>query len=154
MLSIQNHLSRFGGDGGGGNLGLNLSEIQAPGDIGFQLGAVANSEAADQWRLQQFPPLMGSGFEYPFQVSEALPLPVVGGDSGQLMRNLSSTSRVLQNSNNNNLAAKMEESQQGLNLLSSRPSLTISENNNQFWGGISQWTDLSGLNSSSSSHLL
>lgn len=172
MLSIQNHLSRFaGGGGGGGNLGLNFSEIQVPGDIGFPMGGNSGGNnvmlpggEADQWRLQQFPPLMGNGFDsssssglYPFQVGtegvvEPVLPPMVG--ESQLIRNFSS-SRVSQI--NNNPPVKREDNHQGLNLSSSRPTLNaISENNNQFWGGSPWSTDISGgLNSSSSSsHLL
>lgn len=167
LASIQN-LSRFGG---GNNMGLNLSEIQVPTDInGFQIG-----DQADQWRLQQFP-LLGTGFDssstsglYPFQVADQgvddQPLPpMVGDNCQQQLRNLSSGSRVSQIIVSPP-SVKMEENHQhhhhqGLNL-SSRTGLSInSENNNHFWGGggaggsSTTWTDLSGLNSSSTSHLL
>ncbi|KAF3453984.1 hypothetical protein FNV43_RR04426 [Rhamnella rubrinervis] len=162
MASLQN-LSRFGGgSGGGGNLGLNFSDIQVPSDInGFQM------DQAEQWRPQQFPLLGTTGFDssssvlYPFQVTDQgvddqAVLPPMVGDCHQL-RNLSLSYRV---SPQIPPSVKMEENHphhqpQGLNL-SSRTGLNISENNNQFWGsGITTaWTDLSGLNSSSTSHLL
>lgn len=56
---------------------------------------------------------------------------------------------------------KMEEAGQGLNLakqlmgISSNSDNINATGNNQFWAGTTNmWTDLSGLNSSSSSHLL
>ena len=166
MASIQN-LARFGGGGGGhGALGLTFSEIQGQahhehGNLGFQIGSGANSSdqtgmilqgdhhQSDQWRLQQFPLMGGHDFEsptgnlYPFHQG-------VEAQSGNMAGMIpSGGSRVSQ------FPGVKLEGRQGLNL-SSRPSLGISENNNQFWGGNSttSWTDLSGLNSSSTSHLL
>lgn len=173
MASIQN-LARFGG--GGGNLGLNFTEIQGQTDhhnIGFPMGSGNNSSdqsgiilhggEADQWRLQQFPFLGGQDFDQSptgfFPLIQATSSTTTTDhhqhvEDGQMRTNMpSASSRVSQ------FPPVKLEGRPGINL-SSRPSLGISENNHNFWGGNSSsstttaWTDLSGLNSSSASHLL
>ncbi|KAL5581025.1 hypothetical protein UlMin_013467 [Ulmus minor] len=149
MASIQN-LTRFGG---GGNLGLNLSEIQAQTEMGFQIGGNSSGTnvllpggEADQWRLQQFP-LLGGGHEYESSIGNLYPFQGTTTDhhQGVEVGNSSRVSQFLP-------PVKMEESQR-LNLL--RPSLGNISETNQYWGGASGgWADLSGLNSSSSTHLL
>lgn len=171
MASIQN-LARFGG-GAGGGLGLNFSEIQGQTEhhhnIGFQIGSANNISSdqsgvilqggeADQWRLQQFPFLATQDFNQSSTAGFYNPL-IQGSNTTTttevedcvIRTNMpSDTPRVSQ------FPPVKMEGRQGLNL-SSRPSLGISENNHNFWGGNSSstaWTDLSGLNSSSASHLL
>ncbi|XP_059429213.1 dof zinc finger protein DOF3.6-like isoform X2 [Corylus avellana] len=162
MASLQN-LSRYGV----GNIGLNFSDIdvrnmpssdvrnsrydlfiknglvenhpdtQAQTDlVGYPIGS-GSGGGAEQWRLQQFP-FMG-GFEsspalYSIQ-SEGVEVasPIVGDTE---LRTMTSNSRVSQLPP----GMKMEE-RQGQNLSGLN------------WGG-NAWTDLSGLHSSSSSHLL
>ncbi|OMP14095.1 Zinc finger, Dof-type [Corchorus olitorius] len=131
MASLQN-LSQFGL----GNIGLNFGGMnQGQTDIGFQLGSTNNQ--------QQFPFFESAANNnglFPFHQSEGM----------------GSSSRVSQQQG----AVKMENNNnQGINL--SRSLLGVSENNNnnnhnQFWGsGGNSWTDnLSGLNSSTTNHLL
>ncbi|XVF05521.1 hypothetical protein REPUB_Repub05bG0179300 [Reevesia pubescens] len=91
---------------------------------------------------QQFPFFEPNNGLYPFQSEGVEASSSMVGES-QLLHSMSSTSRVSQ------LAPlKMENNHQGLNL----SRLGVSENN-QYWGG-NGWTDLSGLNSSSTNHLL
>ncbi|TKY48429.1 Dof zinc finger protein DOF3.6 [Spatholobus suberectus] len=139
MASLQN-ISRYGV----GNTGVGLREIQAQNThMGFQFGGHGSSGTiagggVDQWRFQQFPFL--NGFEstsavssYPFQ-SET-----VEG----LVGDIAATSRVTQ------VPARVKlEYNGGLTL--SRSPLSISENSGHYYS----WTDLSGLASSSASHLL
>ncbi|XP_040993057.1 dof zinc finger protein DOF3.6-like [Juglans microcarpa x Juglans regia] len=141
LTSLQN-LTRYGM----GNIGLNFSDIQAQTDLGYQIGSSSGASNAilsstggvDQWRLQQFP-FMG-GFEsqaglYSIQ-SEGVesPSPLAGDTE---LRTMTSNSRVSQLPP----VMKMEE----------RHGQNLSAGLN--WGGNS-WTDLSGLHSSSTSHLL
>ncbi|KAL2983904.1 hypothetical protein AAZX31_12G061100 [Glycine max] len=135
MASLQN-LNRYAV----GNMGLGLREIHGQNEnMGFQIG---NSSAAgggmDQWRIQQVPFLNGfestSAGSYPFQ-NEGIETPSgFGGD-------IATNSRVSQMP-----SVKMEESG-ALNL--SRSTLNVSENNQYY-----SWTDMSGLASSSATHLL
>ncbi|KAI4322148.1 hypothetical protein L6164_021868 [Bauhinia variegata] len=144
--SLQN-LTRYGV----GNMTLNLPQTQSTDHTGFQMGnnsgagsTILSGGGVDHWRLQQFPFLnnfvssAGAG-SYPFQsgsVEEgASSLVGVGDDS-------LASSRVT-----TQLPAIKLEDNRGLNL--SRSPLSISENN-QFYS----WTDLSGLASSSTGHLL
>ncbi|KAG8655367.1 dof zinc finger protein DOF2.2 isoform X1 [Manihot esculenta] len=150
MTSLHN-LTQFGI----ANLGLNFGGIQgnmgansgAGGqtDMGFQIGSNSGMSSAvlSTGGVQQFP-----FFEptptglYPFQTEgvEASSSMVVDTQ----LRSMTSSSRVSQ------LAPVKMEDNHRLNL--SKPFLGISESN-QYWSG-NTWTDLSGLNSSSSSHLL
>ncbi|KAK8504915.1 hypothetical protein V6N12_033164 [Hibiscus sabdariffa] len=124
-----------------GNIGLNFSGIQ---------GAATGSDGGQQTEMgfqigshQQFPFFEPTNGLYPFQ-SESMEGSV---GENQLLRSITSSSRVSQ------LApVKMENNNQGLNLSRSVTGSGVSENN-QYWGGNS-WTDLSGLNSSNTNHLL
>ncbi|KAJ4834443.1 hypothetical protein Tsubulata_007891 [Turnera subulata] len=145
-----------------GNIGLNFGGIQgqlgsssggANGqtDLGFQIGSNSGtilSAAAAAGGVQQFPFFEPATSNlYPFQ-SEGLEASTSMVGDCQL-RSMTSSSRVSQlapvvkaENNNNN---------QGLNL--SRQFLGLSESN-QYWAA-NPWTDnLSGLNSSSTGHLL
>ncbi|XP_061958218.1 dof zinc finger protein DOF3.6-like isoform X1 [Populus nigra] len=153
VTSLHN-LTQFGV----GNIGLNFGGIQgqmgstsgASGQAGmeFQMGSgsgMSSSSIFSAGGVQQFPffesPPAGL---YPFQ-SEGAEAPTgIPGESSQL-RSMASSSRVSQ------LAPVKSEGNQGLNL--SKPYLGIPENNQYYWGG-NTWTDLSGLNSSSTSHFL
>nr|POE84673.1 dof zinc finger protein dof3.6 [Quercus suber] len=133
---------------GVGNLaGLNFNDIQAQTDMGYQIGnstsggisstILPSGGAVDQWRLHQFPFLGGfdsSSGLYSIQSDHGVeaPSPLVGDNELRTMP-MSSSSRVSQ-------LTKMEASQtQNLSGLN--------------WGG-NAWTDISGLNSSSTSQLL
>ncbi|KAF2321906.1 hypothetical protein GH714_004352 [Hevea brasiliensis] len=113
-------------------------------DMGFQMGSNSGMSTAilPTGGVQQFPffepPPTGL---YPFQSEGVEASTSMVGDIQ--LRSLTSRSRVSQ------LAPVKMEDNQGLNL--SKPFLGISESN-QYWNG-NNWTDLSGLNSSSSSHL-
>ncbi|KAJ7947664.1 Dof zinc finger protein [Quillaja saponaria] len=164
MASLHQNLTRYG------TLGLNLGtdQIQADHDhdrnnnhMGFQIGLGSNSSGvitngSDQWRLQQFSNFL-NGFEsspstaagtgsYPFQsegVDKAAASGLVGESTLGTITSSSSRARDQQLP-----PVKFD----GLNLAKSH--LGISEStNNQYWGGNS-WTDLTGLNSSSTTHLL
>ncbi|KAK9279409.1 hypothetical protein L1049_013088 [Liquidambar formosana] len=136
MTSLQN-LTQYGV----GNIGLNFGGA-GQSDMGLQRGnnssgssAILGAGGADQWRSQHFPFL--ASFEptsalYQFQ-SEGVEAP----------------SSLVGDSQSQPAPVKMEENQR-LNL--SRQFMGISENN-QFWGG-NTFTDFSGLNSSTTSHLL
>lgn len=152
LASIQN-LSRFGV--GGGNMGLNLSEIQQnENDMGFEINGsnsisslmLPSGDQVDLWRFQQFPFLASfdsSTNSYPFQYQS-----IEGNTESE------SQLRTLISSRVSNIGApiiKDEVNQIGLNL-SSRPN--NGSENNMFWDGSGNWTDLSGLNSSSTNHLL
>ncbi|KAK7835796.1 dof zinc finger protein DOF3.6 [Quercus suber] len=143
FASLQNH-TRYGV----GNLaGLNFNDIQAQTDMGYQIGnstsggisstILPSGGAVDQWRLHQFPFLGGfdsSSGLYSIQSDHGVeaPSPLVGDNELRTMP-MSSSSRVSQ-------LTKMEASQtQNLSGLN--------------WGG-NAWTDISGLNSSSTSQLL
>lgn len=178
MASIQN-LARFGGGNGGGALGLSFGEIQGVpghdhhggggGGLGFQIGSGGDQilageqhHSADQWRLQQHFPLMG-GSEFEAAAASATanlyPFHQSGGDGNAMVGMMTSSgSRASQ------FPPVKLEGRPGLNLMSSPsssrpPSMGVSENSGQFWagnggGGAASWTDLSGLNSASTSHLL
>ena len=153
MTSLHN-LTQFGV----GNIGLNFGGIQGQmgstsgavgqADMGFQIGSspgMGSSSILSAGGVQQFPffesPPTGL---YPFQ-SEGAETPTgIPGESSQL-RSMASSSRVSQ------LAPVKSEGNPGLNL--SKPYLGIPENSQYYWGG-NTWTDLSGLNSSSTSHFL
>ncbi|KAJ9189141.1 hypothetical protein P3X46_000471 [Hevea brasiliensis] len=150
MTSLHN-LTQFGV----GNLGLNFGGIQGhmgatsgasgQADMGFQMGSnsAMSSAILSTGGVQQFPffepPPTGL---YPFQSEGVEASSSTVGDSQ--LRSMTPSSRVSQ------LASVKMEDNQGLNL--SKPFLVISESN-QYWSG-NTWTDLSGLSSSSSSHLL
>ncbi|KAJ6309818.1 hypothetical protein OIU76_014707 [Salix suchowensis] len=154
MTSLHN-LTQFGV----ANIGLNFGGIQGQmgsasghaagqADMGFQIGSssgMGSSSFLSAGGVQQFPffepPPTGL---YPFQ-SEGAETPTgIPGESNQL-RSMASSSRVSQ------LAPVKSEGNPGLNL--SKPYLGIPENSQYYWGG-NTWTDLSGLNSSSTSHFL
>lgn len=145
VASLQN-MSRYGV--GNINTGVGLREIQAQ-NMGFQIGGHGHGNGngssitsagggVEQWRFQQFPFM--NGFEstsnvasYPFQSEN------VEGFVGDIAQ----TSRVTQ------LPPRVKpEYNGGLNL--SRSPLDVSENSNHYYS----WTDLSGLSSSSATHLL
>ncbi|CAK7331576.1 unnamed protein product [Dovyalis caffra] len=152
MTSLHN-LTQFGV----GNIGLNFGGIQGQmgstsgasrqTDMGFQIGSnsgMSSNAMLSAGGVQQYPffepPPTGL---YPFQ-SEGAETPAgITGDSQ--IRSMTSSSRVSQ------LAPVKPEGNQGLNL--SKPYLGIPENNQYYWSG-NTWTDLSGLNSSSTSHFL
>ncbi|KDP44222.1 hypothetical protein JCGZ_05689 [Jatropha curcas] len=142
MASLHNLTAQFGV----GNIGLNFTGVNGQTDMGFHIASNNSgmNSAILSGGVQQFPffepPTNGL---YPFQ-SESVHEQTSGGES-QLGAMNSSSSRVSQFA-----PVKTEDNNQGLNL--SKPFLGISESN-QFWSG-NTWTDLSGLNSSSSSHLL
>ncbi|XP_028775718.1 dof zinc finger protein DOF3.6 [Neltuma alba] len=134
MASLQN----MGGRYGLGNMGLSLRDILAQTEpIGFQMGGGDN-----QWRSLQFPNCL-NGFEsdnsvdpsYQFQ-SEGMAV-VQNGLTGD------SSSRVT-----TQLPPIKLDGNGALNL--SRPPIGNNNGNNQYYS----WTDLSGLPSSSTSHLL
>ncbi|KAJ6384982.1 hypothetical protein OIU77_028229 [Salix suchowensis] len=154
MTSLHN-LTQFGV----ANIGLNFGGIQGQmgsasghaagqADMGFQIGSssgMGSSSFLSAGGVQQFPffepPPTGL---YPFQ-SEGAETPTgIPGESNQL-RSMASSSRVSQ------LAPVKSEGNPGLNL--SKPYLGIPENSQYYWGG-NTWTDLSGLNASSTSHFL
>ncbi|KAI4334515.1 hypothetical protein L6164_019198 [Bauhinia variegata] len=140
MASSLHNITRYGL----GNMTPNLPQTQAD-HVGFQMGnnSGLSGGGVDHWRLQQFPFLnsfessagAGSG-SYPFQsesVEEAASSSLVG---------VGGNSRVT-----TQLPPVKLEDNRGLN--SSRSPLGIPENNQYF-----SWTDLSGLASSSTGHLL
>ncbi|BFG34162.1 hypothetical protein CerSpe_204360 [Prunus speciosa] len=174
LASTIQSLGRYGG---AGNMGLNFNEIQQGQTdhhhhMGFQFHQIGGNNinnlnggilgGDNQWRnlnLQQIPFLGGCGFDsspstglYQFQT----------GDQGVDHHHQAPTDPMAANNSRvNNTGDHLPppvkvEDNRGLSL--TRPSLgtNISENNNnQFWGGnLNAWTDLSGLNSSSTSHLL
>ncbi|XVF68739.1 hypothetical protein PTKIN_Ptkin11bG0025900 [Pterospermum kingtungense] len=144
-----------------GNIGLNFGGIQGQigattgasgqADMGFQIGTNSGISSTilsppGGTHHQQFPffePITNG--LYPFQ-SEAMEGPSSMVGESQLLRSMGSGSRVSQSA-----PVKMENNNRGLNL--SRPLMGVSENTNQYWGGNS-WTDLSGLNSSTTNHFL
>lgn len=140
-------------------------------DVEFQIGgggsgagSILATGLAEQWRLQQQvqqfpflanlePPTTGL---YPFEGENVEPPSYVGG-SGQLRSKPLDSSVTAGASHHHQLggAVKVEENNQGLNL--SRNFLGGLGGNDQYWaGGGNAWnaTDLSGFNSSSTSHLL
>lgn len=152
FMTSLNNLMQFGV----GNLGLNFGGTQGhmeatsgastgQVDMGFQIGrnpgmssAILSAGGGQQFPFFELPP---TGL-FPFQ-NEGIEAPAsLAGDSQP--RSMTSSSRVSQ------LAPVKFEENQGLTL--SKLFLGISENN-QYWGG-NTWTDLSGLNSSSTSHIL
>ncbi|XP_050137737.1 dof zinc finger protein DOF2.4-like isoform X2 [Malus sylvestris] len=177
-IQTASSIQSLGRYGGAGNMGLNFNEIQQEETdhhhhhMGFQFhqiaggnnmnnlsGGILGGGHNNQWRnlnLQHIPFLGGTGFEsststglYPFQTGDlgvdhqASTHPMVGNNSRISTEQLPPPVKT--------------EDNHGLSL--TRPSLgtAISPeiNNSQFWGGnLNAWTDLSGLNSSSTSHLL
>ncbi|KAG4961345.1 hypothetical protein AAZX31_13G316700 [Glycine max] len=149
MASLQS-MNRYGV---GINTGVNLREIQAQNasQMEFQIGGLGNGSSVatagggggggvEQWRFQQFPFL--NGFESTSAASNSYPFQseIVEGLVGDIN---ATSSRITQ------LPARVKmEYNGGLNL--SRSPLNVSENSNHFYS----WTDLSGLASSSASHLL
>ncbi|KAG4945266.1 hypothetical protein JHK82_041325 [Glycine max] len=134
---------------GVGNTGVNLREIQAQNgsQMGFQIGGHGNGTSSvatagggvEQWRFQQFPFL--NGFESTLAVSNSYPFQSESVEG--LVGDIAASSRATQ------LPARVKmEYNGGLNL--SRSPLSVSENSNHYYS----WTDLSGLVSSSASHLL
>ncbi|XP_065869388.1 dof zinc finger protein DOF2.4 [Euphorbia lathyris] len=144
MTSLHN-LTQFGV----GNLGLNFGGIQGHGqtDMGFHIGS--NSGAVQQYPFFEAPPPPTGLYQYQSEGVEASSSMGGGENSHGHIRSMSSNSRVSQ------LApVKMEDNNPNSMLnLSSKPFLGISESNNHYWSG-NTWTDLSGLNSSSTSHML
>ncbi|XP_031287516.1 dof zinc finger protein DOF2.2-like isoform X1 [Pistacia vera] len=138
-----------------GNIGLNFGGIQAQigastvgsgqNEIGFQIGNNSSMTSAilSAGGVQQFPFFEPPTGLFPFQ-SEGVETPssLVGDNQ---LRSMTTNSRVSEQT-----PMKMEGNNQGLNL--SRQFLGFSENN-QYWSG-SNWTDLSGLNSSSATNNL
>lgn len=175
---LASSIQSLGRYGGAGNMGLNFNEIQQEETdhhhhhMGFQFhqiaggnnmnnlsGGILGGGHNNQWRnlnLQHIPFLGGTGFEsststglYPFQTGDqgvdhqASTHPMVGNNSRISTEQLPPPVKT--------------EDNHGPSLM--RPSLgtAISPeiNNSQFWGGnLNAWTDLSGPNSSSTSHLL
>ncbi|XP_061373224.1 dof zinc finger protein DOF3.6-like [Gastrolobium bilobum] len=135
MASLQN-LSRYGV----GNMGLGLREIQGQTTDHMGFHQIGGGGGVDQWRLQQFPFLNGfdstSAGSYPFQ-SEGIEAPL------GLVGDIAASSRVTTQIP----PVKMEENG-AINL--SRSTLQNVSENNQYYS----WTDISGLASSSTSHLL
>ncbi|XP_010252137.1 PREDICTED: dof zinc finger protein DOF3.6-like [Nelumbo nucifera] len=160
FISSLHHLTEYAPP----DIGLNFSGIHPPvaaagggggTDMDFQIASysgggssILSSGSAEQWRLQQvqqFPFLTGlepSAGLYPFEGESAEPSAYAGGASQ--LRTKPSGSGVTQ------LASVKMEENHGLNL--SRQFLGI-PGNDQYWGS-NAWTDLSGFNSSSNSHLL
>ncbi|XP_044507745.1 dof zinc finger protein DOF3.6-like [Mangifera indica] len=169
ILPPLHHLSGFNS----ANIGLNFGGIQVPGvatatgggnsgnnDIEIRVGAASggvsggaggssliSSGLVEQWRLQQvqqYPFLTGmeptTGL-YQFESEGAVAPNYYVGQ----LRSKPMDSPVTQSAN-----VKMEENQ-GLNL--SRNFLGIS-GNDQYWNTSNAWTDVSGFNSSSTSHFL
>ncbi|XP_068339486.1 dof zinc finger protein DOF3.6-like isoform X2 [Pyrus communis] len=171
---LASSIPSLGRYGVAGNMGLNFNEIQQEQTdhhhhhMGFQFhqiaggnnmnnlsGGILGGDHNNQWRnsnLQQIPFLVGTGFEsststglYPFQTGDqgvdhqATTDPMVGNNS-----------RV----NTEQLPPPVKtEDNHGLTFTST--PISAETNNSQFWGGnLNAWTDLSGLNSSSTSHLL
>lgn len=152
MTSLHN-LAQFGE----GNIGLNFGGIpgqlgsasgaSGQADMGFQIGsnsgmnssAILSAGGVHQFPFFEFSP---SGL-YPLQSEGAEPPISVNGDNQ--LQSMTSSSRVSQ------LAPVKTEGNQGLNL--SKPYLGVPQNNQYYWSG-NTWADLSGLNSSSTSHLL
>ncbi|WKA00931.1 hypothetical protein VitviT2T_019247 [Vitis vinifera] len=152
-------------DYGAGDIGLNFGGIQPPvavsgggnsgTDIEFPIGScsggggpILSGGLAEHWRLQQvqqFPFLAGleppSGL-YSFEGEGTEPPSYLGG-SGHLR------AKALDSGVTQMTAVKIEENQ-GLNL--SRNFLGL-PGNDQYWSG-NTWNDLSGFNSSTTSHLL
>ncbi|RDX63011.1 Dof zinc finger protein DOF3.6, partial [Mucuna pruriens] len=144
VASLQN-MSRYGV----GNAGVSLREIQAQNGshMGFQIGSQGHGHGSgvtttvgggvDQWRFQQFP------FLNAFESTSAVSYPFQSESVEGLVGDIAATSRVTQQ------AARVKlEYNGGLNL--SRSPLSVSENSNHYYS----WTDLSGLASSSATHLL
>ncbi|XWS53135.1 hypothetical protein CRYUN_Cryun11dG0131900 [Craigia yunnanensis] len=151
MASLQN-FSQFGL----GNIGLNFGGIQGQigettgasgqADMGFQIGTnsgMNNAILSAGGTHQQFPFFEPTNGLYPFQ-SEGMEGSSSMVGERQLLHSMSSSSRVSQ------LAPVKMENNQRLNL--SRSLMGVPESN-QYRGG-NVWTDLSGLNSSSTNHLL
>ncbi|XP_068339487.1 dof zinc finger protein DOF2.4-like isoform X3 [Pyrus communis] len=173
-IQTASSIPSLGRYGVAGNMGLNFNEIQQEQTdhhhhhMGFQFhqiaggnnmnnlsGGILGGDHNNQWRnsnLQQIPFLVGTGFEsststglYPFQTGDqgvdhqATTDPMVGNNS-----------RV----NTEQLPPPVKtEDNHGLTFTST--PISAETNNSQFWGGnLNAWTDLSGLNSSSTSHLL
>ncbi|KAJ6777821.1 DOF ZINC FINGER PROTEIN DOF1.4-RELATED [Salix koriyanagi] len=155
VSSERENLAQFGE----GNIGLNFGGIQGQlgstsgpssgqADMGFPIGinsGMSGSALLSAGGVHQFPffEFSPSGL-YPLQ-SEGAETPInVNGDSQ--LQSMTSSSRVSQ------LAPVKTEGNQGLNLSKAPYSGTVPQNNQYYWGG-NTWTDLSGLNSSFTSHL-
>ncbi|KAK7262445.1 hypothetical protein RJT34_30018 [Clitoria ternatea] len=128
-----------------GNMGLGL-HAQSDHNMGFQIGNSGAAGGMDQWRFQQIPFLSGfdqstsspAASSYPFQSDQG-----IEAGSGLVIGDLATGSRVSHQLPH----VKMEETNAAINL--SRSPLNVSENNQYY-----SWTDMSGLASSSTSHLL
>ncbi|KAJ6755394.1 DOF DOMAIN ZINC FINGER PROTEIN [Salix purpurea] len=156
VSSERENLAQFGE----GNIGLNFGGIQGQlgstsgpssgqADMGFPIGinsGMSGSALLSAGGVHQFPffEFSPSGL-YPLQ-SEGAETPInVNGDSQ--LQSMTSSSRVSQ------LAPVKTEGNQGLNLSKAPYSGTVVPQNNQYYWGGNTWTDLSGLNSSFTSHL-
>lgn len=131
-----------------GNIGLNFGGIHQGGqasigqaaaaDMGFQIG----TNSAGQQQFSFFEPITNGHGLYPFQMSEGMEgasNSMVEISESQLLR-----SRVSEIAP----AAKMENNNRGGLNLSRSLIMGASDQSNQYWGGGNSWTDLSGLNSS------
>uniref|UniRef100_A0A2N9FSS7 Dof zinc finger protein n=1 Tax=Fagus sylvatica TaxID=28930 RepID=A0A2N9FSS7_FAGSY len=163
LPSLHHHLSDYGS----GDIGLTFGGFQPPvaatgggsggGDVEFQMGTNSNG-LSEQWRslqqVQQFPFL--ANLEPPniglfqYDGDQNVEPPSYVGIAGQLR------SKPLDSVVTQIAAVKMEDNHHGLNNLSRNPLGSTSGNDHQYWGGSSNnaWTDLSGFNSSSTSHML
>ncbi|KAL3530737.1 hypothetical protein ACH5RR_010059 [Cinchona calisaya] len=151
MAALQN-LNHYGGP----HISPTIGGFQAGSlaNMGFNLGENGNDLPAggghEQWRLL---PSIAGGFEpptslFPFQgegVVEAASSLL--GDQ-QIIGSLGTSSEGISQM----ASVKTEENPSRLNLM--KQFLVNSAGNNQFWAGSSPWTGFSGLNCSSTSHLL
>ncbi|XP_050215214.1 dof zinc finger protein DOF3.6-like [Mercurialis annua] len=151
FMTSLHHLAQFGVGNIGLNYGGNLGATNCGNNGSTETGLFHNNGSV----VQQFPffePISANGL-YPFHQSDQSGVEASSSsiDNSRLIRSMTnSSSRVSESA-----PVKMEDSnsqQLGLNL--SKSFLGISENStNQYWSG-NTWTDLSGLNSSSTGHLL
>lgn len=139
----------------------NLNHYAAAGGFqGFNLGNINGNDLSDQWRLGNSNNI--GGFEgqisnlFPFQSEGGVGVGVgVEGASNTMMGH----EQQIGNDQNNNMVKTEENPPVGLNLTK---QFFVNSENNQFWSSTSntttnggnQWTGFSGLNSSSTSHLL
>lgn len=116
----------------GNHLGLNFAQIGGPSSTNDQIGSSTNTNTNNSTTI--FP----NFFEPNTSVFNFHNEGIDGG----------SNSRVS--------PIKMEDNNQGLNLARPffSPNNTTTNNNNQYWSSGSTWMDLSGLNSSSTNHML
>ncbi|GAV57912.1 zf-Dof domain-containing protein [Cephalotus follicularis] len=155
MASPQN-LNHYGF----GNLGLNFGGIQpqigpssganGQNDMGFNMdssnsGMSMSSAILSSGGVQQFPFFEPPTGLFPFLTEGFEATTTMAGGESQLLRSMNLNSRVSQ------LAPVKMEENPARNL--SRQILGISGNNQYNWSG-NIWTDLSGLNSSTTSQLL